>query len=96
MDGFEGAEKRLEIDLKPEEGKSIRKAPREVWDKVMDAIHAKIVDHCSNDQIDAYLLTESSLFVHDYRVTLITCGTTKNTKRLVYYHRRNSKTGHES
>jgi S-adenosylmethionine decarboxylase len=42
----------------------------------MEKISAKIVDHIKSDKMDAYLLTESSLFVQDSRVVLITCGTT--------------------
>eukprot|EP01006_Ploeotia_vitrea_P050987 TRINITY_DN67516_c14_g2_i1.p1 TRINITY_DN67516_c14_g2~~TRINITY_DN67516_c14_g2_i1.p1 ORF type:complete len:378 (+),score=36.10 TRINITY_DN67516_c14_g2_i1:25-1158(+) len=76
--GFEGAEKRLEIDVRgvKEGAKGMRESSREFWDAVIDSVKAKIVHHTFNDDSDSYILTESSLFVLPARVTMITCGTT--------------------
>eukprot|EP00757_Euglenozoa_sp_SAG-D1_P004937 gene4938-2371_t len=67
QEGFEGPEKRLELDLRVQDGKtgSMRNASRDFWNGVMDVLSAKIVDHIKNDHLDAYILTESSLFVSD-------------------------------
>jgi len=77
--GFEGPEKRLEVIIRSKSGdlgKGFRAAPRETWDEVVGSLNAKIVSHVGNDNIDSYVLTESSLFVMANRVVLITCGTT--------------------
>ncbi|MFW6333786.1 MAG: hypothetical protein ACOC0W_00845, partial [Desulfosalsimonas sp.] len=46
------------------------------WDKVVNASGAEIVSGISTYEMDAYLLSESSLFVWDDRVLMITCGKT--------------------
>ena len=46
------------------------------WAEVVQAAGAKIVSFTSTEAMDAYLLSESSLFVWDDRVLMITCGTT--------------------
>jgi S-adenosylmethionine decarboxylase len=43
---------------------------------VIATLHAKIVAKTCSAVLDAYVLTESSLFVESRRVILITCGTT--------------------
>ncbi|MCP4160364.1 MAG: hypothetical protein GY760_09845 [Deltaproteobacteria bacterium] len=72
---FEGPEKKLEIllnkklpDLKDNSCKK--------WDRVVKKSHAKIISYISNGTLDAYLLSESSLFVWDDRILMITCGDT--------------------
>jgi S-adenosylmethionine decarboxylase len=79
--GFEGPEKRLELDVRFQEGRKpnalgARAIPVETWHEVMDLLKAKIVDTIKNEHQTAHLLTESSLFVSTGRITLITCGTT--------------------
>jgi S-adenosylmethionine decarboxylase len=77
--GFEGPEKRLEVIIRWEEDKAglgLRDAPRSAWDTVVGSLHAKIVSEMKNDHFDAFVLTESSLFVTKNRILLITCGTT--------------------
>jgi S-adenosylmethionine decarboxylase len=74
--GFEGNEKRLEIDLIPDSTVGPLKLSRQFWDDVLDLVSAKILDYKSNGVMEGYILSESSLFVSAHRVTLITCGTT--------------------
>lgn len=72
---FEGPEKKLEIILvspNPE----LRHNRDGKWDKVVRASRAEIISRISTDHLDAYLLSESSLFVWEDRVLMITCGKT--------------------
>ncbi len=74
MDPFEGTEKKLEIIFDgPVDG---LRAGSDRWRPVVRASGAEILHHVSTPRIDAYLLSESSLFVWDNRLLMITCGTT--------------------
>lgn len=70
---FEGAEKKFEIVSK---GSRLRERPLEFWQKAVELAGAKILSRIDNDQTIAFLLSESSLFVWDDRMTMITCGRT--------------------
>lgn len=72
---FEGPEKKLEIVFKPESLNLLDK-PREVWGELVACAHAKILSVLESPDCKAFLLSESSLFVWQSRLTLITCGTT--------------------
>jgi S-adenosylmethionine decarboxylase len=73
---FEGTEKKFELLLKP--GKpSLRSLGREFWDEVVRAAEAVVLSTVANEHCDAYLLSESSLFVYDDRAVMITCGRTR-------------------
>lgn len=73
---FEGPEKKFELVLK--EGRSsLREIPRASWEGVVEAARAKVLSVCSTAALDSYLLSESSLFVSDRRLTMITCGRTR-------------------
>jgi S-adenosylmethionine decarboxylase len=76
--GFEGPEKRLEIIVRGAaiEQRGLRAASRQEWADIINILKAQIVNHVHNDEVDAYVLTESSLFVFRHKVLLITCGTT--------------------
>lgn len=72
---FEGSEKKLEIVFKAGQS-SLRSKGDSFWNQVVEMSNAKILSKVSNDHLDAYLLSESSLFVWDDRILMITCGTT--------------------
>ncbi len=72
---FEGSEKKLEVVVR-EGYKSLREWPRERWEAIVAASRAQILSHISSSDCDAYLLSESSLFVWNNRFCMITCGTT--------------------
>jgi S-adenosylmethionine decarboxylase len=72
---FEGSEKKLEIVLS-KKAPSLRKWPLKQWEAIITAARAQILSSISSEHCDAYLLSESSLFVWDNRFTMITCGTT--------------------
>lgn len=72
---FEGPEKKLEIILKTPDPE-LRNNADGRWNKVVAASGAEIVSVISGPDMDAYLLSESSLFVWADRVLMITCGKT--------------------
>ena len=72
---FEGSEKKIEVIFN-KSLPSLRQMPKERWHQLVKASQAQILSQVSNDSIDAYLLSESSLFVYDHYLVMITCGTT--------------------
>ena len=75
---FEGAEKRIEIDfhLNKENPRGLREITRTQLDECMTAARCEIVSVRTNVKFDAYVLSESSLFVFPTKLVLKTCGTT--------------------
>jgi S-adenosylmethionine decarboxylase len=73
---FEGSEKKIEIIFKPS-APNLRGLGRAFWEDVVWASGAKILSEVSNEHMDAYLLSESSLFVYDKYLVMITCGRTR-------------------
>uniref|UniRef100_A0A0D3G325 adenosylmethionine decarboxylase n=1 Tax=Oryza barthii TaxID=65489 RepID=A0A0D3G325_9ORYZ len=80
--GFEGFEKRLELVFElPASGGEVarhglRLLPAEALREVLDAAQCAVVSAAGNAAADAYVLSESSMFVYPGRVVLKTCGTT--------------------
>lgn len=72
---FEGPEKKVELVVHERHG-SLRAHGRDRWAEVVAAANAQILSERSTDVLDAYLLSESSLFVFDDHATMITCGRT--------------------
>ncbi|KAG6915396.1 hypothetical protein DXG01_011715 [Tephrocybe rancida] len=88
---FEGPEKLLEIWFKPSandvpdaanpdaSGRTgLRKVDRKVWEAMLDIVKCQVLSAIQGDEMDAYLLSESSFFVSPHRIILKTCGTTLN------------------
>lgn len=77
--GFEGYEKRLEISFFESKGENLnlRSLSREQLDEILEPAQCTIVSSLSNDYVDSYVLSESSLFVYPYKIIIKTCGTTK-------------------
>ncbi len=72
---FEGPEKKVELALvagKP----SLRSRGHDYWKGIVAKANAQVLSTISNESMDAYLLSESSLFVTDTWLTMITCGRT--------------------
>lgn len=74
---FEGSEKRLEVDFAISDHQGLRTLDRGQLDQLMTSAGCCIVSDRHNDQFDAYVLSESSLFVFPHKLVLKTCGTTK-------------------
>jgi len=77
-DVFEGPEKKLEIYFRPNgsDAAGFRQFGTDQWSELLSAAACTILNKRSNSDFDAYLLSESSLFVYPFRVILKTCGTT--------------------
>lgn len=54
----------------------LRLLPREDVDKICNRARCTILSSISNRYLDAYVLSESSLFIYPYMLVLKTCGTT--------------------
>lgn len=79
---FEGPEKKVELVVSPK-GPPLRSLGTAWWASVVAKADAKILSKVSNEDCDAYLLSESSLFVYDDRVLMFTCGRTTLAKAVV-------------
>ncbi|GLJ52383.1 hypothetical protein SUGI_1114320 [Cryptomeria japonica] len=81
--GFEGFEKRLEIEFFPTtffadpEGRGLRALTRPQLDEILKLAECTIVSELSNEHLDSYVLSESSMFIYPFKIVLKTCGTTK-------------------
>ncbi|CAK8537210.1 unnamed protein product [Lathyrus sativus] len=81
--GFEGFEKRLEISFSDPglfsdpQGRGLRSLTKSQLDEILSPAECTIVSSLSNDNVDSYVLSESSLFVYAYKIIIKTCGTTK-------------------
>lgn len=81
---FEGSEKKVEVAVSDSLG-SLRERPREFWDSIVKASEAQVLSVISSSACDAYLLSESSLFVWDDYFTMITCGQTRLLNAIVEF-----------
>jgi len=85
-DRFEGPEKTLEVCFRCKDGQqeeafegrraALRTLSRKDLDLVCKKARCTILSCISNQYLDAYVLSESSLFVYNYMLVLKTCGTT--------------------
>lgn len=69
---FEAAEKRLEIQF--DTSVDLLQFPSSFWQQQLNFCSATILSSVRNQQIHAYLLSESSLLVFKHHLILITCG----------------------
>ncbi|KAF2021295.1 S-adenosylmethionine decarboxylase proenzyme [Aaosphaeria arxii CBS 175.79] len=83
-DAFEGPEKLLEVwfsasahDLPGQAGPlGLKAVSPETWKEMLDLVNCKVLSIIESEHVDAYLLSESSMFVFPHKVVLKTCGTT--------------------
>lgn len=81
---FEGVEKLLEVwfDESSIPAGDLRNISRLEWERLLCHVKCEIISFTKNDHIDAFLLSESSMFVSRRRWILKTCGTTTPLKCL--------------
>ncbi len=72
---FEGSEKKLEIIFSAK-SLSLRSLPEKFWQDIIKTCGASIIKSSKLPFINSYILSESSLFIWDHRLVLITCGKT--------------------
>ncbi|WP_299789128.1 adenosylmethionine decarboxylase [uncultured Shewanella sp.] len=72
---FEGSEKKIEVVVSSA-NPSLRRLGDAFWAQVVASANAEILSKLSNTSCDAYILSESSLFVWDHKFLMLTCGTT--------------------
>lgn len=81
--GFEGFEKRLEIEFSPAPGSGnrapgdLRRLSRPQLNELLKHAECTIVSELKSEGCDSYVLSESSLFVYPLKMVLKTCGTTQ-------------------
>lgn len=80
---FEGSEKKLEMILHPS-SKKLRSFSDSFFTTLMKKARTQCINQFENSQCRAYLLSESSLFVWDHRLILITCGKTTLVDAFLY------------
>ena len=75
---FEGPEKTLEVCFRPGVGaeNGLRSLSRDQLDHLCTLAKCSILTKISSNYIDAYVLSESSLFIYKERYIMKTCGTT--------------------
>lgn len=54
----------------------LKVVPAETWVGMLDMVNCKILSVLKSEAVDAYLLSESSMFVFPHKLILKTCGTT--------------------
>lgn len=79
---FEGTEKKIEIVFSSQI--NIRKELSSLWEHILGLADIKILSSINNEVLDAYLLSESSLFIWDHRILIITCGRSKLINSIEY------------
>ncbi|KAI9887367.1 MAG: spermidine resistance protein [Watsoniomyces obsoletus] len=81
---FEGPEKLLEVWFGPSPDDlpataapaGLKRVSTETWKEMLDLVNCKVLSVVTSEHVDAYLLSESSMFVFPHKLILKTCGTT--------------------
>lgn len=81
---FEGPEKLLEVWFAPSPAalppgakeNGLMCVPSETWKGMLKLVHCEVLSTIKHGNMDAYLLSESSMFVFPHKLILKTCGTT--------------------
>lgn len=81
---FEGPEKLLEVWFSSSTVSlplatapaGLKIVPSDTWNEMLDLVNCKVLSVIESDNVDAYLLSESSMFVFPHKLILKTCGTT--------------------
>ncbi|KXS13550.1 hypothetical protein M427DRAFT_113356 [Gonapodya prolifera JEL478] len=87
--GFEGPEKLLEVWFRPNSDAKecrelhhrhrscgLRIVDQPTWEDMLNIVKCQVLSRKSNDYVDEFVLSESSMFVYSHKIILKTCGTT--------------------
>ena len=72
---FEGTEKKVELVVSGR-APDLRGLGQRRWREIVEAAQANVLSCLTTEHCDAYLLSESSLFVFERKMLMITCGQT--------------------
>ncbi|WP_299002998.1 hypothetical protein [uncultured Shewanella sp.] len=81
---FEGVEKKILVKVS-DKHISLRQFDADFWAYLVSFSRAKILSKISSTQCDAYLLSESSLFVWDKAFLMLTCGDSTLVDSLIHF-----------
>lgn len=81
---FEGPEKLLEVWFTESDKalpasaapNGLKAVSQDTWKEMLDLVNCKVLSVIESGNVDAYLLSESSMFVFKHKLVLKTCGTT--------------------
>lgn len=75
---FEGPEKKLVVDfcVSRSNPNGLLNVSADAWQEMLDLAGCKIISSLCDEKVHSYVLSESSLFVYPFQVTIKTCGTT--------------------
>ncbi|KAL7316266.1 spermidine resistance protein [Mucor circinelloides] len=73
-----------QINLSLGYSQDLRTVDRSLWDSMLATVKCTVLSIVSNAHVDAYLLSESSMFVFPHKIVLKTCGTTTLLKAVPY------------
>lgn len=86
LPGFEGFEKRLELHFFGDDpiffNMGLRQLSFDSLQQVLHEVQCTVVSAVGNHYFDAYVLSESSLFVYPTKIIIKTCGTTQLLKSI--------------
>lgn len=82
---FEGSEKKAEIIINDDNFSLLTDINDEFWQAFVGCCNAKILSTISNKYCKAFLLSESSLFVWQDRLLILTCGVTTLVNSIEYF-----------
>lgn len=54
----------------------LKAVPEQIWKDMLDLVNCQVLSIVASEDVDAYLLSESSMFVWPHKLILKTCGTT--------------------
>ena len=54
----------------------LKAVPASTWKEMLELVNCQVLSIVESEQVDAYLLSESSMFVFPHKLILKTCGTT--------------------
>lgn len=82
---FEGSEKKAEIQVNTAKISLLNDISNDFWHAMVNCCHAQVLSQVENDHCKAFLLSESSLFVWNDRLVILTCGNTQLVKSVEYF-----------
>lgn len=87
MGFFEGSEKKVEV-IVADHVVDLRTLGAAFWEQVVSQANATVLSRLQSDECDAFLLSESSLFVWRNRFLMITCGVTALVDAVLFFAER--------